>query len=178
MSAPPRGSAARLGGELPPEDWEGDEVLVYGTFGDANGGIPEPGTYAMPLVSVHRFALSRAAMRDNSWENNLPLPGDRPFLIDPAVAELLPAADEPLPQPQPKRSAAGPVLAAACDRALVISGGRPLAHAPTEGVRVAQAPPVASNGLDYRTLLDIEGAVANPAIGHRPAPSGCFPHSH
>lgn len=51
---------------------------------------------------------------------------------------------------------------AAGGSALVISGGRPLAHAPAEGVRVAQAPPVASNGPDYRTLLDIEGAVANP----------------
>jgi hypothetical protein len=119
----PRDSAARLSGELPPQDWEGDEVLVYGTFGDANAGNPQPGLHTMPVISVQGVLLSRAAMRNNSWENTLPLPGDGPLSIDATETDLQPAADEPLPQPQPKRSAAGPVLAQACDRALVISGG-------------------------------------------------------
>ncbi len=50
---------------------------------------------------------------------------------------------------------------AAGGAALVISGGRPRAHAPAGGVRLAQAPAVASNGLDYRTLLDAEGGIAS-----------------
>lgn len=52
-------------------------------------------------------------------------------------------------------------LDAAGAEARVVSGGRPLAHARVEGVRLLQAPPVASNGLDYKTLLDGGGAVAS-----------------
>jgi predicted glycosyltransferase len=50
---------------------------------------------------------------------------------------------------------------AAGGAALVISGGRPLAHVPPGGVRLVQAPAVASNGLDYKTLLDAAGAPAS-----------------
>jgi predicted glycosyltransferase len=50
---------------------------------------------------------------------------------------------------------------AAGGSALVISGGRPLAHVAADGVRLAQAPAVASNGLDYKTLLTGDGARAS-----------------
>ena len=46
---------------------------------------------------------------------------------------------------------------------LVISGGRPLAHIATGGVRFAQLPPLSSDGLDYRTLLDETGVPATDA---------------
>ncbi|WP_339950762.1 glycosyltransferase [uncultured Albimonas sp.] len=46
---------------------------------------------------------------------------------------------------------------------LVISGGRPLAHVDAAGVRLAQLPPLASDGLDYRALLDADGAPASDA---------------
>jgi len=46
---------------------------------------------------------------------------------------------------------------------LVISGGRPLAHVATGGVRFAQLPPLSSDGLDYRTLLDETGVPATDA---------------
>ncbi|MDF2234306.1 glycosyltransferase [Albimonas sp. CAU 1670] len=46
---------------------------------------------------------------------------------------------------------------------LVISGGRPLGHVEAGGVRLAQLPPLSSNGLDYRTLLDDAGAPASDA---------------
>ena len=42
---------------------------------------------------------------------------------------------------------------------LVISGGRPLAHVATGGLRFAQLPPLSSDGLDYRTLLDETGVI-------------------
>lgn len=54
-------------------------------------------------------------------------------------------------------------LAAQGAEAFVISGGRPLAHVDAGGVAVAQLPPLASNGLDYRTLLDGEGRPASEA---------------
>lgn len=49
---------------------------------------------------------------------------------------------------------------AAGGSALVVSGGRPLGHVAAPGVRLIQAPPVSSDGLDYRTLLDGSGAPA------------------
>lgn len=45
----------------------------------------------------------------------------------------------------------------------VLSGGRPLAHVDASGVEFVQLPPLASNGLDYKTLLDAEGRPADAA---------------
>ena len=46
---------------------------------------------------------------------------------------------------------------------VVISGGRPLAHVETGGVRVVQLPPLSSDGLNYKTLLDQDGRPASEA---------------
>lgn len=54
-------------------------------------------------------------------------------------------------------------LAAAGARPLVISGGRPRAHMATGGVEIAQLPPLASDGLDYRNLLRADGRRAEAA---------------
>jgi UDP-N-acetylglucosamine--N-acetylmuramyl-(pentapeptide) pyrophosphoryl-undecaprenol N-acetylglucosamine transferase len=52
---------------------------------------------------------------------------------------------------------------AAGGRALVISGGRVLAHIDTQGVDIAQLPPLTIRDLDYKTLRGPDGAQASAA---------------
>ena len=54
------------------------------------------------------------------------------------------------------------VAAQAGAEALVISGGRPLAHVDATGVDLRQLPPLMSDGLDYRNLLRADGTPAGP----------------
>ncbi|MEO0682826.1 MAG: glycosyltransferase, partial [Pseudomonadota bacterium] len=54
--------------------------------------------------------------------------------------------------------------AAAGVRVRVISGGRPLAHVAADGVELVQLPPVASDGVDYARLLDLDGRPATEAL--------------
>ncbi|MGM0586154.1 MAG: glycosyltransferase family protein [Pseudomonadota bacterium] len=54
-------------------------------------------------------------------------------------------------------------LAAAGARPLVLSGGRPLPHLDASGVELAQLPPLASDGVNYRRLLRPDGAPATEA---------------
>lgn len=54
-------------------------------------------------------------------------------------------------------------LAARGARAVVASGGRPLPHLDLSGVDLIQLPPVATDGVDYSTLYDADGRVADAA---------------
>ena len=49
------------------------------------------------------------------------------------------------------------------DQVTVLSGGRPVPHFNTQGIRLIQLPPVHSNGTDFTTLLGEDGAPADPA---------------
>ncbi|TVQ56313.1 MAG: glycosyltransferase [Rhodobacteraceae bacterium] len=52
---------------------------------------------------------------------------------------------------------------AAGGAALVVSGGRPLAHLPPSRATLVQAPPLAVAGFDYRRLLTPDGTAADAA---------------
>ncbi|RMF40186.1 MAG: glycosyltransferase [Alphaproteobacteria bacterium] len=59
---------------------------------------------------------------------------------------------------------------AAGGQALVLSGGRPLAHLDTAGVELLQLPPLRADGLNYRRLLDEGGEpVDEPWLARRRA---------
>jgi len=55
-------------------------------------------------------------------------------------------------------------IKAAGGKALLITGGRPIPHLDLGGLEVLQLPPVASDGLDYKTLLDTKGAPVPAAL--------------
>ncbi|HEU0221849.1 MAG TPA: glycosyltransferase, partial [Paracoccaceae bacterium] len=56
---------------------------------------------------------------------------------------------------------------AAGGEALVLSGGRPLAHVDAGGVQMVQLPPVMAEGLDYRRLRDAEGRPVTESLRAR-----------
>ena len=55
-------------------------------------------------------------------------------------------------------------FAAAGHDVTVVSGGAPVPHFDTTGLRLEQLPPLRSNGTDFTTLLDDQGDVATPAL--------------
>ncbi len=58
----------------------------------------------------------------------------------------------------------GRALAAAGRDVTVVSGGGPVPHFDTSGLRLVQLPPLRSDGVDFTRLLDADGAVATDAL--------------
>jgi len=111
----PHHSFSRLDGNLPPDDWQGSEVLVYGTVKDYAQTYGVPAVQPTPLVTIIQIQRMRLAVRTNSWENT--------FLLDtppaPAVAPVaaLRAADGRV-----SAAAATGTKAQDCDRSVIIAG--------------------------------------------------------
>ncbi len=112
----PHHSFARLDGNLPPDDWQGDEVLIYGTAKDYAESYGVPAVQPTPLVTIIQIQRMRLAMRTNSWENT--------FLLDdtPPAPAVAPSAAVRAPDALVSAAPAAGTKAQDCDRSVIIAG--------------------------------------------------------
>lgn len=118
-------SFTRLDGLLPPDDWQGNQILVYGEIKDFEVDYGQPAIQPTPLISVEKYELVSTFEQNNSWDNGI-LPPD----VAPENLEAKQATSAPLIFDNYSTTAfnkqshvkAG-VQAQDCDRSVIISGG-------------------------------------------------------
>ena len=120
----PHHSFARLDGQMPPDEWHGNQVLVYGEIKDFEIESGQPTSQPTPLISVEKYELVSEFEQNNSWENTLLPPDVAPENIEgerhqtdthtPNYDSVYYSQNENiLPGTQ----------AQSCDRSVIISGG-------------------------------------------------------
>lgn len=118
-------SFTRVDGNLPPDDWHGNQIMLYGEIKDY---AVESGTNAIqptPLISVEKYELISAATTDRNWDDLFVTPdmaedqGEKSASVTPEIVDYL-------YQPKPLSMFAKPApgtQAQECDRSIIISGG-------------------------------------------------------
>jgi hypothetical protein len=122
----PHHSFARLDGAMPPDNWHGNQILVYGEIKDFATVSGNPTSQPTPLISVEKYLLVSEFEQNNSFENTI-LPPD---LAPENTISVAPREHSPTqkmshaysPQRRLLNSRPG-TQAQDCDRSVIISGG-------------------------------------------------------
>ncbi len=125
-------SFARLDGLLPPEDWQGNLVLVYGEISDYATVSGTTTIQPTPLITVEKFEFINAFEQQNSWTNTLLSPDVAPENVQSSQkgkleSSLLSSTDFYSPQKLNTMNNINKKIAGTqaqdCDRVVIISGG-------------------------------------------------------
>lgn len=122
----PHHSFSRLDGILPPDDWHGNQILIYGEIKDFATISGETTTLPIPLITVEKFELVSLFEQNNSFDNTLLTPNISPENAQEKQPkyDLQEYAYQETPIFLSKiKSLRPPVLAQNCDRSVIISGG-------------------------------------------------------
>lgn len=123
----PHHSFARLDGVLPPDDWHGNQVLVYGEIKDFAQQSGEPTSQPTPLISIEKFELVSFFEQNNSFENSLLPPDVAPENIlnaeKPDTVQHTVNYENYYKHQSYSGSSLPGTQAQSCDRSVIISGG-------------------------------------------------------
>lgn len=123
----PHHSFARLEGALPPDDWQGNQILIYGEIKDFTAETGLVANQPTPLITVEKYELISLSEQNNSWQDTFLPPDVAPENIqsddniDVGVGDMPEDNSSPIPgssmRPRPG------IKAQDCDRSVIISGG-------------------------------------------------------
>jgi hypothetical protein len=121
-------SFARLDGILPPDAWQGNQILVYGEIKDYATESGQPAIQPTPLISVEKYELVSFFEQNNSWDNTTLPPDVAPDNIQDSQQHQ--TADKTYASTYSSntnvsalRSSLPGTQAQDCDRSVIISGG-------------------------------------------------------
>lgn len=123
----PHHSFARLDGLLPPDDWHGNQILVYGEIKDFAQDSGQPTSQPTPLISIEKFELVSFFEQNNSFDNTFLTPDVAPENIlgaeTPSVAQHTVNFERLLGSHTRTINSMPGTQAQSCDRSVIISGG-------------------------------------------------------
>ncbi|WP_339723596.1 PKD domain-containing protein [uncultured Paraglaciecola sp.] len=127
----PHHTFIRLDGQLPPDSWHGDMLLVYGEIKDYATESGEMAIQPTPLLTVEKFELLKAFEQNNSWDNIF-LKSDitAENTVEKSALSHSDAVDDfilPIAKSLFTAQLAG-TQAQECDRSVIISGGVDLSN--------------------------------------------------
>lgn len=123
----PHHSFARLDGVLPPDDWQGNQILIYGVIKDFATETGLVANQPTPLITVEKYELVSVSEQNNSWQDTFLPPDVAPENVQPSEAKhdsythSAKLTFSPLPEPALKPRPG--TKAQDCDRSVIISGG-------------------------------------------------------
>ena len=122
----PHHSFIRLDGQIPPDSWQGDMLLVYGEIKDYATESGEVTIQPTPLLTVEKFELVKPFEQNNDWNNIFLTPDISPenaeekttFHDNSNLSDVLTPMAKTLFENQLPGTKAQD-----CDRSVIISGG-------------------------------------------------------
>lgn len=122
----PHHSFARLDGAMPPDNWHGNQILVYGEIKDFAAESGHPTNQPTPLISIEKYELISEFEQNNSFVNTLLPPDVAPenILSPKHQKSTAPQNMSYVYTTQNKLASSLPgTQAQDCDRSVIISGG-------------------------------------------------------